>query len=304
MPYSGRVDLYPMNPVVDSAGGEELFSYTLAGYPVDSRVKGQHYDEITLGYERRIGTLHRLGVRGMLRDLRWVVEDAINQGGTLDAFEWHLGNPGRGLLAHVPRATRRYRGVTVEVERGSGSLRYLASYTLSRTHGNYSGEFETDTRVPASHFQQSMDWPVQWAHHEGHLPNDRRHLAKVSGAWQLYSGLALGMAAWFASGTPLSEMSAEPLPYVRTHVRPRGSVGRGPAVWNMDLRIARDLALRHRMRPQLVLDVFNVGNQRKAVDFEQLHYLTAERNASNPNYMKVNQYQASLRARLGVTVGF
>ena len=53
-----------------------------------------------------------------------------------------------------------------------------------------------------------------------------------------------------------------------------------------------------------MLDVFNIGNQRKAVDFEQLHFLTADRNATNPNFMKVNQYQASLRARLGVTVGF
>ena len=304
MPYSGRVDLYPMNPIVDSTGGEALFSYVLAGYPADRRVKGQHYDEVTVGYERRIGSALRLGVRGMFRDLRWVVEDAINQGGTLEVFEWHLGNPGRGLLAHVPRATRRYHGLTVELERGSGPLRYLASYTLSRTHGNYSGEFESDTRVPASHFQQSMDWPVQWTHHSGNLPNDRRHLAKVSGTWQPGGGLSLGVAAWFASGTPLSEMSAEPLPYVRTHVRQRGTVGRTPSLWNTDLRIAREFASHRRLKPQVVLDVFNIGNQRKAVDFEQLHFLTADRTASNPNYMKINQFQAPLRARLGVTVGF
>lgn len=304
MPYSGRVDLYPQNPIVDSAGGVEQFSYTLSGYPADSRVIGQHYDEVTIGYERRLGSMHRLGIRAMRRDLRWVIEDAVNAGGTLDAFEWHLGNPGRGLLAHVPRATRRYRGITVELERGNSSVRYLASYTLSRTHGNYSGEFETDTRVPASHFQQSMDWPIQWEHHDGALPNDRRHLAKFAGSWQPRPDLSLGIAAWFASGTPLSEMSAEPLPYVRTHVRPRGTVGRTPATWNADIRIARELSPRGRIRPQVVLDVFNVGNQRKAVDFEQLRYLSAERSASNPNYMSVNQYQASLRARLGVIVAF
>lgn len=303
MPSIGRIDVYPKNPVVDSANGEGS-SYTLAGYPVDARVKGQHYDEVSLAYERRVGTMHRLGIRGVIRDLRWVIEDAVSEGAPPDVYDPHLGNPGRGLLSHVPRATRRYRGVTVELERGAGSLRYLASYTLSRTRGNYSGEFETDTRVPASHFQQSMDWPIQWAHHDGDLPNDRRHVAKVAGTWQSRSGFALGLTAWFATGTPLSEMSAEPLSWARTHVRTRGSVGRTPAIWNTDIRLARELAPGRRPNPQLVLDVFNIGNQRRAVDFEQLHFLSAERIAVNPNYLMVNQYQAPLRARVGLNVGF
>jgi hypothetical protein len=290
--------------VVDSTGGAGGVAYQLAGYPVDAYVKGQHYDEVTAGYERRVGATHRVGVRAIWRDLRWVIEDAINRGGTLDAFEWHLGNPGRGLLAHVPRARRRYAGVTAEVERGAGPLRYSASYTWSKTRGNYAGEFETDTRVPASHFQQSLDWPVQWPNNIGYLPNDRRHLAKLSGSWQARHDLTFGVVAWYASGTPLSEFSADPFPYSRTNLRPRGTAGRTPDIWNADIRIAHDLRLNDRWRPQLVLDVFNIGNQRKAVDFDQLHHLSGDPTAINSNYMKVNQYQAPLRARAGLVVGF
>jgi hypothetical protein len=53
-----------------------------------------------------------------------------------------------------------------------------------------------------------------------------------------------------------------------------------------------------------MLDVFNIGNQRRAVDFEQLHYFDAALTSPNPNYLKVNKYQAPLSARLGVVIGF
>ena len=54
----------------------------------------------------------------------------------------------------------------------------------------------------------------------------------------------------------------------------------------------------------MVPDVFNIGNQPKAVDYDQLHYATAERTSTNSNYRKVTQYQAPLRARLGMILGF
>ena len=304
MLYEGREGAYPRNPVVDSSGRISTATYTFAGYPFDPDMKGQHYDELTLGYERRIGTEYRASVRATRRELRWVIEDAINAGGTIDAFEWNLGNPGRGLLSHVPRARRRYTGFAFEAGRTGGAVRYLASYTLSWTRGNYSGEFETDTRVPSSHFQQSMDWPVQWVNHDGYLPNDRRHLAKLSGTWQAGPALTIGVASWYASGTPLSDMSTGPLRFQRVHVRERGSAGRTPSIWNADVRVAWELGARDRWTPQLVLDAFNIGNQRKAVDFEQLHYLDMARTVASSNYLKVNQYQAPLRVRLGMVVGF
>jgi hypothetical protein len=290
--------------VVDSTGGAELFSYTQAGYPVDSYVKGQHYDEFTAGYDRRLGVVHRIGARATWREMRWVVEDAINEGGTVDNFTWVLGNPGRGVLSHVPRARRRYAGLMFDVERTGGRLRYLGSYTLSGARGNYAGEFETDTRVPASHFQQSMDWPVQWEHDTGYLPNDRRHLAKLSGSYAVTSGFTVGLSAFFATGTPLSELGTGPLSYTRVTIRERGTLGRTPSIWNGDLRLAWDLHGVTRWRPRLMLDVFNLGNVRKPVDYEQLHYLTLDRDAVNTNYLKVNQYQAPFRARLGMVVGF
>ena len=304
MPQRAEQLNYARNPLVDTVGGE-LIDLSTAGYPADPNSRGQHFDEFTLGYERSVGTQHHIGVRGVRRDLRWVVEDAIAEHASADAPSWILGNPGRGLLSHVKRATRRYSGLELLVERsGAGSLRYTASYVLSRTTGNYSGEFESDTRVPASHAQQALDWPVQWTHDTGPLPNDRPHLVKLSGSYRMRGNLTVGGVGVFASGTPISEFAADPYAYDRTHVRDRGAVGRTPNIWNADVRLSYALRLDDRLQPRVLLDVFNIGNQRRAIDFEQLHYTNAERTEANPNYLGVNQYQASMRARLGVVVGF
>jgi outer membrane receptor protein involved in Fe transport len=300
MPQRAEQVNYARNPLVDSTGGDAV-DLSTAGYPADRDTRGQHLDEITLAYERRVDAQHTFGVRGVRRELRWVVEDAIAEGATADAPAWILGNPGRGLLAHVKRATRQYSALEFFFERsGTARGQYMASYVLSRTVGNYSGEFETDTRVPASHAQQAMDWPAQWTHDTGPLPNDRRHLIKLSGSYRASGALTLGGIGYFASGTPISEFAADPYAYDRTNVRDRGTVGRTPSIWNVDARVTYAV----RSRGRILLDVFNVGNQRRATDIEQLHYTNAARTEVNPNYLEANQYQPSLRARLGIVVGF
>ena len=59
-----------------------------------------------------------------------------------------------------------------------------------------------------------------------------------------------------------------------------------------------------RVRPRVQLDVFNVGNQRRALTYDQVHYTTPDQSGLNPNYGAVTQYQAPLSARLGMVVGF
>jgi hypothetical protein len=71
------------------------------------------------------------------------------------------------------------------------------------------------------------------------------------------------------------------------------------------VRVAYDIsAVRARASPRLVLDVFNIGNQRRALDLDQLHYVNPARTEVNPNYLKVNRYQPPLSARLGMLIGF
>ena len=88
------------------------------------------------------------------------------------------------------------------------------------------------------------------------------------------------------------------------HASDRGTAGRTPSIWSTDVRLMYDAPASGNLRPRVTLDIFNVGNQRRAIDFEQLHYLDPAHANANPNYLKVNKYQAPLSARLGVVVGF
>jgi hypothetical protein len=217
-----------------------------------------------------------------------------------------LGNPGRGLHADLPRGTRRYSGLELTFERtGSGRLRYLLSYVAARAYGNLNGEFDSDSRVPATHTQGQTDSPNWWENSTGYLPSDRRHSLKLSGSYALRENVAVGVSSAFGTGLPLSEFAVDP-PFGIIHVRDRGTNGRTPSTWITDVRFTYDVQSRGGWRPRLVLDLFNIGNQRRAIDYEQLHYVDNDpsRANTNPNYLKVNKYHPPFSARLGVILGF
>jgi hypothetical protein len=83
-------------------------------------------------------------------------------------------------------------------------------------------------------------------------------------------------------------------------------VGRTPTIWSLDLHAEYNLpvALTTRLRPRVLLDVFNLGSPRKVLFYEQLHYLDNGLTQVNPNYGAVTRYQAPMSARLGMVVGF
>ncbi len=237
----------------------------------------------------------------MYRDLRWVVEDAARDA----ASPTVVGNPGRGALAYLPRATRTYTSLEVMLERaGAGPLSFLISYALSRNHGNYTGLFATDYLAPTGNVSPQFDLPETTVQATGLLPNDRTHVLKGWGSYRLPFGLTVGAAAIVASGTPLTEFGWSDETYL-LFVRPRGTAGRTPATINVDLRFAYDVpTVAGGIRPRLLLDVFNLGNRRQPVAIDQLHYTTEDRSAVNPNYGAVTRYQAPLRVRLGLVVDF
>jgi hypothetical protein len=238
----------------------------------------------------------------------WVVEDGTK---SLDST-WIVGNPGRGAMAYLPRATRDYTALEITLERaGPGPFTFLASYVLSRNRGNYTGVFATDNPGPGSYFDNGgpqFDLPQQLVNATGPLPNDRTHVVKFAGSYRTGFGLTVGASALVASGTPLSEYGSAVAGGGGwwTFVQPRGTAGRTPATWKLDLRLAYDALTPRgsRVRPRLLLDVFNVGNQRRPVTYDQLHYTSPDQSGVNPNYGAVTQYQAPLSARLGMVVDF
>jgi len=299
--WSQTFGTYPQNPLLDTTGGV-MQGGTYVGEVPDRALRGQYHDEVTAGYERRLGRAYRAGIRGTYRTLRWAVEDGAKDPNS----PFIVGNPGRGAMAYLPRARRDYAALELTLERSGGPLTFLVSYVLSRNRGNYTGLFATDALKPGGNGGPQFDFPEQTVNATGVLPNDRTHVLKFLGSYRFRMGLTVGTSALLASGTPLNEYGTSPYSPYWTFVVPRGTAGRTPTTWNIDLRFAYDVPLARgsRVRPRVQLDVFNVGNQRRALTYDQVHYTTPDQSGVNPNYRGATQYQAPLSARLGMVVNF
>jgi hypothetical protein len=300
--------VFPRDPRVDTTGGSIVYALPRGGGVFgDGTLRGETSDEWAIGYDQQLTSHLRLSIRGVRRMHRDAVQLGLD---TLGVFVY--GNPGRGALAHFPLPRRTYHALELIVERtGTRSPSVRLSYVLSRTHGNYPGLYGSDWRLPFAHFGPRFFTPEQHVNGTGLLPNDRTHLLKVFGSQQVGPRLVVGASLLVASGTPLSEYGAIQLPPpFRGFVRQRGTAGRTPTIWDLGIRASYDLMspLRSRIRTRLLLDLEHIGSPRKALDYDQVHFicLDDDGNQSCPNasYGRVTWYQPPMMARLGVEIGF
>jgi hypothetical protein len=293
---------FPQNPLNDSSNGV-LQAHASAGSPATPDLRGQYYDQITIGYDRQVERAVRIGLHASYRALGWALEDGFL---TPQDSVFRMGNPGRGPLAAMPRARERYTALELSLERSTpGPLYLLASYVLSRNVGNYTGLYATDAQYGSPNTGPQYDDPESLANAYGLLPNDRTHVAKVAVSYRFGFGARLGGFLTVASGTPRSEYGTS-TGGGWTFVRPRGSAGRTPTTWSIDLHGAYDLPVGRagRVRPRLLLDVFNLGSPRRALLYDQTHYLDYARTQVNPNYGAVTHHQPPMSARVGMVVDF
>ena len=122
---------YPQDPRVDTSGATK-YSWYLILYQ-RKELKGQYFDELTLGYEREVFTGTKAGAR-----LSTGTSARPSIGGTSMARVLRYGNPGFRSNEEYPKARREYASIELTVERVDPSgLSFMAAYTLSRTYGNY-----------------------------------------------------------------------------------------------------------------------------------------------------------------------
>jgi hypothetical protein len=298
---------YSHNPLIDPSGGF-VQDISQSIYPEISNLKGQHIDEIILGYERQFGKHLKLSVKGIYRNLLQVIEDGLDPG----SMTWVLGNPGSGALSFFPKFKRKYSSIQFSLEKSMGRrFHFFATYVLSRTYGNYPGLFNGDFASNTPNASPSFDIPDQLVDGTGLLPNDRPHIFKFFGTYYFKSGFTLGTSFICQSGTPLNEygsswLSAEHLVFLR----PRGSAGRTPSLWDLNLRVTYPLmkSAKSSFRPKLILDIFHLFSSRKPLSFDQLHFMALDESGNqiglNPNYGMVNLYQRPMIIRLGMEVDF
>jgi hypothetical protein len=262
----------------------------------------EHFDEFTLGYERLLGATTRLTIRGVHRTLSSSWQFGVDPSNP--AF-WVLGTPGQGDFAFLPPPKRDYTALEVGLEGDRPRLAYRVSYVLSRTWGNYTGLFGSDAGFVPGNPGGNLHFfaPDQAKNSTGLLPNDRPHVIKGTGVYRAGMGLSIGAFATWQSGTPLNDFAPGIAgPNTPVFLVERGSVGRTPAIWDLNLRFRYDPAWLRDPRGGLLLDLLHLGNPREAVRLDEHHLLPP--GVENPAYLQPVAFQPPMTARLGLEVSF
>jgi len=294
--------LYDHDPRLDPTGGEITSEWLGGIMPEITGLKGQNYDEFTLGYESVIGENYKFGILGIYRDLRDGIEDVMEG----------FGNPGRSPLENYPKMKREYYGLELTFAKSGGKkFDFGASYTLSRSYGNYPGLFAQDLNDNRPNVSGQFDSPEEMIQATWLLPNDRPHVFKFFGSYRLGFGLSVGVFFLWQTGTPLSEMGTQMMiPGWIKFVTQRGTAGRTPSVADLNLRIAYEIKniFGSRFAPRILLDVFHIGSNRTPVTHDQRHYFGVDDFGSqtdpNPLYLHPTGYFPPMSARLGMEINF
>lgn len=298
---------YDQDPRIDPSGAAGVDIVSTIAAEIQG-LKGQYYDQFTMGYERRLSSRFKLGISGIYRALREGLENAMLPGTGETAF----GNPGSGKLTDFPRVKRRYTALEFTLQKmDAGKFNFFASYVLSRNIGNYTGLFNSDFNYPFPNSNGSFDILETLTDGTGLLPNDRTHVFKFSGFYRWGFGLTLGTWLIWQSGTPLNEFGGSSFgPPFYIFLEQRGTAGRTPSVFDLNFRLTYDLArlMRTKWQPKLILDIFHLGSRRRPVNFEQVRYfnqdLEGQQINPNPIYGLATRYHAPMSARLGMEVDF
>ncbi len=296
--------LFDHDPREDNTGGDTLYNFKHIIRPAVDDLQAQYYDEFSLGYERLIFWGIKAGIQGVYRTLGQGIDDVWLP----DENRYQYGNPGRGLLSAWPKPQRDYTALILSIQRtGDEYFNFLASYVLSRDYGNYEGLFDASYHGSFPNANSMFDdLTTSSTNTTGLVPNDRTHVFKFSGSYRFSFGLVTGISLITQSGTPMSELAYTD--FGVKYLSPRGSVGRTPAIWDLNARILYDLNLFSSLHPRLILDLFHIASQRKEVDIDQRKYFGVDENGEpinpNPTYGQAYRYQPSFSLRLGIEIGF
>jgi hypothetical protein len=307
--YYQKVKHYSIDPRLPNAVADSIQNFNT--YEMDwarsiPGVQAENFDEFSLGYERVSGTTRFLA-RAIRRQLRSSFQwgfDPSREGTT----PFVLGTPGEGEFDFLPPPRRDYTAFEIGLDGAWRQTRFRASYVLSRTWGNYSGLFSTDQYVGSPGGNFSFWMPHQADNSTGYLPNDRTHVVKLVATRHVAGTLTAGLFATWHSGAPLNEFGAwAGGPGPPSFVSQRGSAGRAPAIWEVNLRVASGSHIVRGAATRVVLDILRIGNPRTAVRFDQQRYELLDEDgrqvSPNRNYLKPIGYQSPMAARLGIEIG-
>ena len=274
--------------------------------PLDPGLKPPSIGEYTAGLEYEIVKDLALGVRGVYRHERNVVEDgSFDDGNTYFIFNPGRNEPGTTERAacqgdastgRLPRcfgrAQRFYRAVEfTATKRFTHNYQFIASYVFSSLTGNYEGLFRNDNGQSDPNITSLFDLQSLLDNTYGRLPNDRPHQFKFNGSYRTPFKLLVSGNFYMQSGSPFNQLIPHPVygnnegfavqrgtaivPTVTAtqagfpNVVQSIGTSRTPTTMNLDLGVYYPIKLGEKRELRLTGDWFNVFNSQRAVTLDQ-----------------------------------
>lgn len=243
----------------------------------------QNIDEFTVGYEFQFNPTFGVGVKYV--DRKW--NDIIT---FVNRFDYTAGTRQIQTLRVNPDADRSYKGVVLTGDkRFANNWEFRGSYVWSETKGNVESENGFDT------YGQFAGVPQTTENREGLLSFDFKHALKFQAFYEVpvksaRHGVTLGGIFDFRSGNPFARnrtistvvgpgpdgvqdnplgtqtgavASDDQFANVLTYFEPRGSGGREPNVWTLDLSTKYRFSFSKNTSFEATFEVFNVTDEQK-----------------------------------------
>jgi hypothetical protein len=227
-----------------------------------------------------------------------------------------------------PEYQRKYHAVELTAQGNLDErMSVIASYVWSHSYGNIEGYVNSSLEQADPGLTQDFDYQVFTDGAYGDLPNDRRHTLKVFGTYDL-GNLDFGLSFIGQTGRPVNCFgygSTENMDpnlvdsssislygpssfYCRDtadgsrRLAPRGSAGNTPITYNVDAHISYAPPMIENLT--VTMDVFNLLNNRRVTEYNEVADKSSVTNETDPNYLTPVNFQAPIRARLSFRYDF
>ncbi|MFQ6371598.1 TonB-dependent receptor [Shewanella sp. YIC-542] len=182
-------------------------------------------DEYILGYQQQLTESTTASIKGIYREVASALDDycgdlasqstctILNPG---KSATWQLDNDGDSIpdagsrrtysAAEIglPKAENTYKAIETQLQYNHDDLHLTFTYTWSKSEGNFEGAVKSDIGQADPGVTQDFDFPALMDGAYGYQANDRRHVFKLFGTYDVTDDLSLGFNSVLSSGRPLS----------------------------------------------------------------------------------------------------